>query len=179
MRRTLLVLDVLEGIFRLPTPVHDEPGFVHSVQTLIERARAAGAEVIHAQHEGLPGSPFAAGAAGQQIDPRVAPLPGEAVLHKLHPDAFHGTDLALHLARRAIREIVVCGFSTEGCVDTTVRSAYARGLSVILAADGHTTTSSEVLEARQIISHHNQILTRFAAVVPHDGIVFGQLHIVE
>ena len=166
--RALLVVDVLQGIFALPEPLHDPDGFIAVVQAMVARARASGTPVVYLQHVGPPGTPFARGTAAREIDARVKPAPGDLVVEKEHPDGFHGTKLAGLLARA--RELAICGFASEACVDTNVRSAYAHGYRVVLVADGHTTTCNAVLSAPQIIAHHNHVLARFAEVLPHQRV---------
>jgi nicotinamidase-related amidase len=169
----LLVVDVLAGIFELPLPLaHPEP-FLANVVTLVQEARAAGARVVFLRHRGRPPSPFAEGARGRQIHSAVAPLGDEPVIDKEHPDSFHATGLGQLLANEGVDAVVVCGFASEGCIDSTVRSAYGRGLEVQLASDAHTTTASRTLGAEQIVAHENEALARFAAVVPTAAVAFG------
>ena len=52
-------------------------------------------------------------------------------------------------------ELVIVGCATDFCVDTTVRSAAARGYQVIVPSDGHTTRDRPHLSAQQVIAHHN------------------------
>jgi nicotinamidase-related amidase len=86
---------------------------------------------------------------------------------------FVGTGLVELLAERGIDEVIICGFASEACVDATVRSAYAKGFRVVLAAGAHTTTANPVLSAEQIIRHHEFVLQRFARVVPAAEVRFG------
>lgn len=164
--RALLVLDVLEGIFTLGVELHEEKGFLERVQGLVTWARRLSVPLIFIRHQGPEGSPFSPGAPGGRIHPAVEPLPDEVVLIKSHPDAFQESDLEKVLRRMDAIELLVAGFATEGCVDTTVRSAYALGFRVVLVSDCHTTTDSPVLDAGRIIAHHNHVLRRFARVCP-------------
>jgi nicotinamidase-related amidase len=68
---------------------------------------------------------------------------------------------------------VICGFATDFCVDTTVRSAFARGFRVVLAAGAHTGTGNPVLTADQVVRHHELVLARFARVVPAAEVAFA------
>jgi nicotinamidase-related amidase len=47
----------------------------------------------------------------------------DVVLEKYRSDAFMGTSLDLILRSRGIRTVIATGCTTEGCVDSTVRSA--------------------------------------------------------
>ncbi len=55
-----------------------------------------------------------------QVDPALAPEPGEPVLEKQWASAFFGTDLAQQLAAAAVDSLVVTGLTTSGCVRATV-----------------------------------------------------------
>jgi len=170
--QALLVLDVVNAIFELPVPLHDADGFVERVRGLLDRARRNRVPVVHFRHLGPEGSVFAPGARGREFDARVAPIADDIVIDKREPDMFIGTPLAEVLAQRGVDEVVICGFSTEGCIDSTVRSAWARGLRVVLASGAHTTTANAVLSAEQIVKHHDLVLARFARVVPAAEIEF-------
>lgn len=135
--QALLVLDVLDAIFELPVPLHDPAGFMQRVRGLLDRARAARVPIFHAQQLGADGSLFAPDAPGRRFPASAAPLPGEHVIQKSEPDMFYETPLAELLASLAVDELVICGFASEACVDTTVRSAWAKRFKVTLAAGAH------------------------------------------
>lgn len=174
-KTALLLIDVLKGIFHLDVPLHRPDDFLEKAVDLQNRARASGTPVVHIRHQGPPGSFFAPGSPNAEIHPAVQPLADEVVIEKSHPDAFQDSPLKRALNEFGIGKVIICGFATEGCVDTTVRSAYAKGFKVILAADGHTTTGNEVFEAGKIIAHHNLVLARFADVKPAEDIKFPAL----
>ena len=54
-----------------------------------------------------------------------------------------------------VDELIVTGFATDFCVDTTVRSALARGYTTIVPEDGHTTSDRAYMPASKVIEHHN------------------------
>jgi len=76
------------------------------------------------------------------------------IVEKVEPDSFRKSNLEQVLKKLFVEELYICGFASEACVDTTVRSAYSKGYSVILVSDCHTTTDGEILKAQQIIDHH-------------------------
>ena len=163
--RALLVVDVMVGIFELPVPLHRGEEFLGAVRELVAHARQRGVPVIYLHHVGKAGTRLARGNPGREIHPAVAPREGELVIEKTEPDGFHGTDLEAQLHRAGVRELIVCGFATQDCVDTTVRSAFGRGFEVTLVTGAHTTTANPILSADQIVAHHDFVLQRFARVV--------------
>jgi ureidoacrylate peracid hydrolase len=74
----------------------------------------------------------------------VAPREGESVVWKRRYNAFHGTDLAEQLRGAGIDTLAVCGFTTECCVDSTVRDAFHNDFSVFVASDACGAYASEV-----------------------------------
>ncbi len=63
------------------------------------------------------------------------PLAGEPVVPKLRYSGFFGTDLDARLTALGVDTLVVCGLTTECCVDCTVRDAFHLDYHVFLAAD--------------------------------------------
>jgi nicotinamidase-related amidase len=139
-------------------PVYRGEELLDTIGRLIARARAAGVPIIYIQHSGTDGHPLHPQAPGWPIHPAIAPMEGELVIHKQHPDSFQGTDLQRELETRGIKRLIVAGIQTEYCVDTTCRRAYSLGYEVTLVQDGHSTWDSQDLRAPQIIAHHNRVL---------------------
>ena len=76
------------------------------------------------------------GEAGHDIIPELYPAANEPVIDKPGKGAFYQTDLDLMLRNRGIDTLLVCGVTTEVCVNTTVREANDRGYRCVVIADG-------------------------------------------
>jgi nicotinamidase-related amidase len=75
------------------------------------------------------------GEPGHDIIPELYPVGGEPLIDKPGKGAFYQTDLELMLRNRGIETLLVCGVTTEVCVNTTVREANDRGFRCIVLAD--------------------------------------------
>jgi maleamate amidohydrolase len=142
-RPALLVIDVNVGFTDPESPlVCDLEEVVASIRRLLEEFRRAELPVVYTTVSYGEGDKVAAAAfidkipalltleAGSrwvEIDPRIAPLPGEPVLNKLFASAFFGTPLSSLLAAAGCDGVVVTGASTSGCVRATAVDALQHG----------------------------------------------------
>jgi nicotinamidase-related amidase len=154
----LLIIDVQVCNLKESAPVYGDDALLSKISSLIGRARAAGAPVVYVQHCGPDGAVDEPGTPGWEIHPAVAPVAGDVVVQKRHPDSFQDTTLQQKLESGGIERLVITGIQTEYCVDTTCRRAYSLGYDVTLVKDAHSTWDADHLTASQIIAHHNDVL---------------------
>lgn len=154
----LLVIDVQICNFEDSAPVYKGGDLLAKISSLVARARAAGVPVVYIQHCGPEGAIDQPGTPGWEIHPAIAPVEGDVVVQKRHPDAFQDTNLRRELKSKVIERLIITGIQTEYCVDTTCRRAYSLGYDVTLVKDVHSTWSTDHLTAPQIIAHHNDVL---------------------
>jgi nicotinamidase-related amidase len=131
-----------------------------NAQSAVTQARNAGATVIHApisfvqdedesnaQSYGIvagvvQSNAFIKGSWGAEITEELTPEPGDIVVEgKRGLDAFAGTDLDLVLRGKGIKNVVLSGFLTNCCVESTMRTAYDRGYNVLTLTDCLSATS--------------------------------------
>lgn len=66
----------------------------------------------------------------------LAPLPGETVIDKTRYSAFYDTDLEERLRALGTDTVIVCGVTTNICVESTVRDAFFRNIRTVVPSDG-------------------------------------------
>jgi nicotinamidase-related amidase len=107
---------------------------IEALAGLLEKARAAGAPVVHVRHQSK-GRAFNPASTGYEIVRALTPRDGETVVDKGLPNAFVGTDLAKHLTASGRKDLIVGGFMTHLCIAATVLSATDHGYMCTVAAD--------------------------------------------
>jgi nicotinamidase-related amidase len=152
----VLVIDVQRGLFCTKPPPFEAEAVVRRINAVIAKARAAGAPVIFIQHDRKPGGedvvPFTE---GWKLHPELQVQPDDLVIRKTTCDAFYGTLLEAALRSRSITTVVLMGYATDFCIDTTLRSAASKDFRVIVIADAHTTSDNPVLKPDVVRQHHN------------------------
>lgn len=163
LQSAVLVVDVQRGLFDEAPRLHDADAVVHQINFLTARAREAGVPVAFIQHE----SAFLVAYSDDwKLEQGLFIAAHDAIVRKQTPDSFLNTKLNEWLTRNAVGRVVVCGYATEFCVDTTTRRAAALGYEVVLASDAHTTHDKDHASAADIRKHHNATLPNITSFGP-------------
>jgi nicotinamidase-related amidase len=137
-------------------------GMLANTVALAEAARAAGVTVMHAPITFAPGygelsrhpygilkgvvegSAFVKNTWGAAIVDDLAPAEGDIVIEgKRGLDTFASTNLDFILRSKGIDTIILGGFLTNCCVESTMRTGYENGFRVITLPDCVAATSQE------------------------------------
>ncbi|OSQ38567.1 isochorismatase [Thalassospira mesophila] len=114
----------------------NNPDAENNAARLLAHWRAHGGTVIHVQHGSTsPQSRLYPGQPGHDFEHFARPQNGEAVYGKNVNSGFIGTRLEADLRAADRTRLVICGISTDHCVNTTTRMAGNLGFDAILAAD--------------------------------------------
>ena len=108
---------------------------------LLDRARSAGIPIVHVQHSDGPGSLYDVEGESGAIVARVAPRDGEATVVKQYPNSFVQTGLNDMLTALGAQNLVLAGFMTHMCVNSTARGAFNLGYAPTVVAAATATRS--------------------------------------
>jgi nicotinamidase-related amidase len=103
-------------------------------QRMLQRARTAGIPVFHVRHDAGAGSPYDLTQRIGQISDEVAPREGEAVITKRFPNSFVQTGLEQQLHAAGVADVILAGFMTHMCVNSTARGAFNLGFRPTVVA---------------------------------------------
>jgi nicotinamidase-related amidase len=116
--------------------VHTREGHLPDLSDAPKAKIERGAPSLRIGDPGPMGRILIRGEAGHDIIPALYPVEGEIIIDKPGKGAFYATSLGADLKAREIDTLLVCGVTTEVCVNTTVREANDRGYRCIVLADG-------------------------------------------
>jgi nicotinamidase-related amidase len=172
---TLVLIDCQNTYTRGVMELEGVQAALDEVEILLDRARSAGIPIIHIQHDDGPGSLYDIEGECGSIVSRVAPHNGEPVVVKNYPNAFVQTDLDDVLKTANASSMVLAGFMTHMCVNSTARGAFNIGYepTVVAAATAtralpglnDATVPAEAIQSASLAA----IADLFAVVVPGAG----------
>ena len=116
--------------------VHTREGHLPDLSDAPPAKVERGAPSLRIGDPGPMGRILIRGEAGHDIIPELYPLDTEIVIDKPGKGAFYATELGEVLKKYGIENLLVCGVTTEVCVNTTVREANDRGYRCVVLADG-------------------------------------------
>jgi nicotinamidase-related amidase len=145
-----------------------------NIARAMDAAGKHGVPVVVVQNFAPPGAPiFARGSAMAELHETVASRPRAHYIEKSLPSAFAGTGLADWLTAHDIDTIVIAGYMTHNCDDSTVKHAVHAGLAVEFLADATGAVPYENSAGRATAEEIHRVFTvvtqsRFAAVLGTD-----------
>jgi nicotinamidase-related amidase len=166
MKQALMVIDVQKDVVG---NAYKTPETVAKINELITKARQSETPIIWVQHSDeylVKDSPE-----WEFVD-ELVPLPTDTRIYKTEPSSFVGTPLAEELAKHHIDSLVITGAQTDFCVNATSNDAAARGFTVTLVSDAHTTIDTPTQSAQEIIAEKNATFASLGKVVPASEVTF-------
>lgn len=175
MKRALLVVDVQYEYFTGKMPVTYPENSFDNVLKAVEAANQNKIEVILIRHEASQenAAAFVRNSSGWNIHEGILKKKHSCIIDKKLPGSFTDTGLEVLLKKMSIDTVVICGYMTQMCCDTTARQAVHLGFSVEFLSDATGTMDvsnyAGKITAKEL---HNAILVtqamRFSKVISTD-----------
>jgi nicotinamidase-related amidase len=162
----LLIIDVQKELFQKKNPVYHGDEMLTNICALAERAHQSGSLVIYIQHEN---NTMTQGSDGWQLHPHLQPAEGDLFFQKQHSSAFEKSKLHETLAGLGVRQVIVTGLVTHGCVKAACLDALKLGYHVTLVSDGHSNFNAKP----------NQVITETAASLSAAGVNLKSAHEID
>jgi nicotinamidase-related amidase len=186
----LLLIDVQKGVNVLkhwggPTGRRNNPGAEDRMRTLLAHWRQLQMPVLFTRHDSRErNSPLKIALPTGAFIEGLEPEKSEIVVVKDVNGGFIGTNLEIQLRRLGVSRLVVVGFFTNMCVETTVRQAGNMGFDTYLVEDACATTNrigydgvdydAETVHALSVASMNGEFCTvlkceQVLALLEHDA----------
>jgi nicotinamidase-related amidase len=170
---TLILIDCQNTYTRGVMELDGVAAALDEAAKLLERARSAGIPIIHIQHDSGEGSPYDIRAEIGQIADQVAPQGDEPVVVKAFPNSFVQTELDDRLKAIGASNLVLAGFMTHMCVNSTARGAFNLGYAPTVVASA---TATRALPAPTGVVSSDALQTAsLAAIADLFGIVVSDV----
>lgn len=159
-KSVLIVVDMQNGFLHergscaaAGFPVAEMAPAIEPCRKAIETARRAGVPVVFTRYtyradfkdggfmlrEKFPmladAKALVAGSWDQAVLDELGARPDDFIIDKNRPSSFYGTPLESYLQGLGVEEVVVCGVTTNCCVETTVRDAAQRDFRTFVLTD--------------------------------------------
>lgn len=158
MQTAVLVIDLQAGLFEDEGKPFDFTDTIERTNILTRYARKNKLPVIFIQHEQAEGI-LKHGNPGWELVAELETDSNDLRVRKTTPNSFLKTNLQELLQQLNVNNLIICGYATEFCIDSTVRGAAALGYSIQLVSDAHTTHNKIHASAELIRKHHNETLS--------------------
>ena len=145
VKRALLVIDVQNEYFTGKLPVTYPEGSFGKIIQAVDAANQKKIPVILIRH----GSPqkdamaFVKDSSGWEIHEELLKKDYHCIIDKQLPGSFTGTELEETLRSMGVDTVVICGYMTQMCCDTTARQAVHLGMSAEFLSDATGTLDIE------------------------------------
>jgi len=139
MGAALIVIDVQNEYFAGPYAIvyPERQGSLARIVAAMKAATSAGVPVVVVRHGEVAqdAAEFRPGSHGHALHPAIDVEHRDHLVDKTYPGTFTGTDLESWLRANDIASLVIAGYMTHMCCDTTTRQAVHLDMSVTVLSD--------------------------------------------
>ena len=175
-KRALIVIDVQEEYFsgNLKIEYPDPDVSLKNIVNLIDFSKKSGIPVVVVKNVLSPDSPlFAIDGEYTHLVKSIAEADSDLYIEKPLPSVFSNKSFDIWLKRHGINTLVITGYMTHNCDDSTVKHAFHNGYDVELISDAtgsvpysNEAGSATAEEIHRVLCVVNQ--ARFASVLSTD-----------
>jgi nicotinamidase-related amidase len=175
-KTALVIIDLQKGIASRDVAPHSASDVVANAARLVGAFRRASLPIVFVRVSATPETalqplvdePMQWGPpqpGWDELVPELGAQPSDIVVTKKNWGAFYGTDLDLHLRRRGVTRIAICGIATHIGVESTARDAYERNYKLLFVEDA---MAAMAVEQHEYACKH--IFTRIGVIRSTDQV---------
>lgn len=153
-KKALLIIDLQRGLTSFESQLFRLPEVLNAVNQRIIEYRNHDLPIIFIQHDD---EDLVLNSDNWQLFDDLDARETDFYVGKTHANSFYQTRLKELLDKLAVTDLEFCGAQTEYCVDTTIRMAHGLGYACSMKRGLSTTLNNDVLGAKTIISHHENL----------------------
>ncbi len=137
MKRALLIIDVQNEYFTGLLPVTYPPKSMQNILDVMKTAKETNIPIVMVQHTATAknAKAFVKETHGWELHDSIKEIEIEHYVEKTFPSSFVGTDLEEWLRAHDIDTVIISGYMTQHCCDTTARYAHHLGFNVEFLSD--------------------------------------------
>lgn len=135
MKKALLVIDVqneyFDGKLNVTYPINS----LDNILKVMDYAKKNNMIIILVQHTAISGETFIENSMEWEIHADILKKSYDYHIKKTKPSSFYNTNLDEILEKENIEGVVISGYMTQMCCDTTAREAFHKGYAVEFLSD--------------------------------------------
>lgn len=135
MKKALLVIDVQNEYFTGKLKVTYPHNSFDNILKVMDYAKDNNMIIIIVQHTGPYGDTFVKNSNEWEMHPNILEKSYDYLIEKTKPSSFYETNLEEILKKENITGLVISGYMTQMCCDTTAREAFHKGYYVEFLSD--------------------------------------------
>lgn len=155
-------------------PVANLGNSLSNIKKLLDFFRKNNLPIIHVRHISADpdDSDFAQDTRGIEFIDEISPAGSEKIVTKHYPSAFSGEGFSDLLEKAGATDLVICGYSSFLCCDSTAREAFHKDFTVWFVEDAISCFDLDNFSAEELHRYTCAVLeVMFANIVKTDEII--------
>lgn len=164
-KTVFLIVDVQTAI--VEGHPYNEAEVINNIKILIDEAHKNNIEIVYVRHDDGTGSALEKGTTGWQIYYKIEPGNNELIFDKRYNSAFKDTGLHEYLMYKGADHLILTGLQTEYCIDTTCKTGFELGYSIIIPQSTTSTFDNDYFKGKELAEYYEEKIwkNRFAKIM--------------